>query len=151
MDNLLEILSNPAVIWFLVGLAFLSLEFVIPGLIILFFGVGCWVTSISILFYSELSFNYQILIFLISSILSLVLLRKTLKKWIDEKKKDSDGDLEEFVGKQCIANSDFVSGVGGKVTFKGALWTAHSDKEVKKGDTLIIKATKSIHLIVEPI
>jgi membrane protein implicated in regulation of membrane protease activity len=83
--------------------------------------------------------------------LSLVLFRKSLKKWIDVKKNDADEDFGGYIGKHCIADSDFLSGIGGKVSFNGTLWNAHSDKEVKKGDTLIIKAVENIHLIVEPI
>ena len=151
MDNLSEILANPAVIWFLVGLGFLILEFVVPGLIILFFGVGCWFVSLWILIAPDFSFSYQLLIFLITSILSLVLFRKSLKKWLYDKQNDADGDFDGYIGKHCVADSDFLSGIGGKVSFNGSLWNAHSDKEVKKGDTLIVKAVEGISLIVEPI
>ena len=109
MDNLSEILADPAVIWFLVGLGFLILEFVIPGLIILFFGVGCWFVSLWILIAPDFSFSYQLLIFLITSILSLVLFRKSLKKWLDVKKNDAEGDFEGYIGKHCIADSDFLN------------------------------------------
>ena len=34
----MDILSDPAVIWFLIGLGLLLLELVLPGLVILFFG-----------------------------------------------------------------------------------------------------------------
>ena len=114
-----------------------------------FFGVGCWVASIALLIIPDLSLNAQLITFLTSSVLSLVLLRKSLKKWIDKSKRVEDDNLEEYVGKQCIAESDFDEGSGGKVSFKGAIWEAHSQDKIKKGDTLVIKAVDSIRLIVE--
>ena len=70
----MDILSDPAVIWFMVGLGLLLLELAIPGLVILFFGVGAWVTAL-VCALSDINLNLQILIFLIASLLRLVLLR----------------------------------------------------------------------------
>ena len=151
MEEINSVLSNPAVIWFLIGLVLLVLEFILPGLIILFFGVGCWIASLGLLFMPDMPLNIQLAIFLISSVLSLVLLRNYLKKWLGKSEKTDDSNLEEYVGKHCIAESDFVPEIGGKVSFKGALWEASSNSEIKKGDALIIKAVDSIRLIVEPI
>ena len=75
----MDILSDPAVIWFLVGLGLLLLELILPGLMILFFGTGAWVTALACVIF-EPSLNWQILIFLVASLLGLVLLRKYLKK-----------------------------------------------------------------------
>lgn len=151
MQDLNEILGDPNVIWFLIGLVFLLAEFVVPGLIIVFFGIGCWVTSLSLIFLPELSFNYQLIIFLLSSVLSLGLLRRSLKKWLNKKNNDTDDGLEEYINKHCMVESDIVPDLGGKVSFKGALWDANSDTEIKKGETVVIKKIDGIHLIVEPL
>ena len=151
MQDLNEILGDPNVIWFLIGLVFLLAEFVVPGLIIVFFGIGCWVTSLSLIMLPELSFNYQLIIFLFSSVLSLGLLRRSLKKWLDKKNTDIDDGLEEYINKHCMVESDIIPDIGGKVSFKGTLWDANSDTEIKKGETVVIKKIDGIHLIVEPL
>ena len=151
MQDLNELLSDPKVIWFLIGLVFLLAEFVLPGLIILFFGIGCWVTSLSLLWFPDLSFNYQLTIFLISSVVSLGLLRRSLKKLLDRKNKDVDDVLEEYINKHCIVENEILPEIGGKVSFKGALWNANSDIKIKKGETVVIKKIDGIHLIVEPL
>ena len=69
---------KPELIWFIIGLVLLLLEFTAPGLILFFFGVGAWVVSI-ICFFFGIAINLQLLIFLSSSILLLLLLRKRLK------------------------------------------------------------------------
>ena len=74
----MEYLSDPAVIWFLIGLGLLLLDLALPGLVILFFGTGAWVTAL-VCALADISLNVQILIFLVASLLGLVLLRKYLK------------------------------------------------------------------------
>ena len=71
MENLL----SAAVIWFIIGFILFILEFVVPGLILFFFGLGAWVVALVSLFY-DLSLNEQLIIFVITSVLSILLLRK---------------------------------------------------------------------------
>ena len=75
----MDILSDPAVIWFLIGLGLLLLELILPGLVILFFGIGAWITAL-VCAIADINLNWQIFIFLVASLLGLVLLRKYLKK-----------------------------------------------------------------------
>jgi len=144
----MDILSNPAVIWFLIGLGLLLLELVLPGLVILFFGIGAWVTAL-ITSFTGMNLNWQILIFLVASLLGLVLLRKFLKnRFFNKTNKEIDDQLEEFIGRKAKAIDDFKDGTG-KVDFKGTHWTAISDNPVAKGDWVIIRSLDGLTLKVE--
>lgn len=144
----MDILSNPAVIWFLVGLGLLLLELVLPGLVILFFGIGAWVTAL-ITAVTNMNLNWQILIFLVASLLGLVLLRKYLRKrFFSRTNKEIDDQLEEFIGRKAKAIEDFDDGTG-RVEFKGTQWTARSDDPVTKGDWVIIRSKDSLTFNVE--
>ena len=55
---------EPEVIWFLVGILLLVMEFMLPGLIIAFFGVGACVVAIVCMF-ADISLNAQLLIFIV--------------------------------------------------------------------------------------
>lgn len=143
----MEILSDPAVIWFLVGLGLLLLELVLPGLVILFFGAGAWVTAL-VCAIVDISLNWQIAIFLLASLLGLVLLRKYLKRrFFDKKDEEVKDQLEEFIGRKAKALEDFREGAG-KVEFKGTQWSARSESEVKKGQMVTITSKDSLTLIV---
>lgn len=147
--ELLDFISKAPIIWFFIGLAFLLLEFLMPGLIVLFFGFGAWITAICTLIF-ELGLNAQLVVFIGTSILSLIFLRKYFKRiFVGKDEKTVDEVLEEFVGKTVIAESDFEKGRKGKVTFKGALWEALSETDIKKGDQLKIIGKESIVLKVE--
>lgn len=144
----MDILADPAVIWFLVGLGLLLLELVLPGLVILFFGIGAWVTAL-VCTITDVNLNWQILIFLVASLLGLVLLRKYLKKrFFNRSDKEIDDQLEEFIGRKAQAIDDFKNG-SGKVEFKGTQWTARSSELISKGDWVIIRSKDSLTFKVE--
>ncbi|HDR67545.1 MAG TPA: NfeD family protein [Bacteroidaceae bacterium] len=146
----MELLSNPAVVWFLIGLGLLILELIIPGLLVLFFGVGAWITALACALF-DINLNFQIAIFLVTSLLGLVLLRNFLKKrFFDKKDEQIEDQLEEFVGRRATVISDFINGTG-KVEFKGTQWKAESTAPLKKGDSVVIERKESITLIVNPI
>ncbi len=144
----MDILSDPAVIWFLIGLGLLLLELAIPGLVILFFGAGAWITAL-VCAITDINLNWQILIFLVASLLGLVLLRKYLKKrFFGRTDKEIEDQLEEFIGHKAKAVEDFKNGTG-KVEFKGTRWTARSKDPVAKGDWVIIRSKDSLIFNVE--
>ena len=144
----MEILSNPAVIWFLIGLGLLLLELVLPGLVILFFGVGAWVTALVCAFF-ELNINWQILIFLVASLLGLALLRKYLRnRFFNRTDKEIDDQLEEFIGRKGRALDDFKDG-SGQIEFKGTQWSARCEDPVKKDEWVEIVSKDSLTLQVK--
>jgi len=145
----MEYLSDPAVIWFLIGLGLLLLELALPGLVILFFGTGAWVTAL-VCALADISLNVQILIFLVASLLGLVLLRKYLKKrFFNRKELEVKDQLEEFIGHQARAVEEFKDG-DGKVEFKGTHWTAKSEEPVSRGMWVTIIRKESLTLFVKP-
>lgn len=145
-----DFILQSEVIWFLIGLGLILLELVVPGLVLVFFGVGAWITALACLFFG-VDLNTQLLIFLVSSVASLALLRKALKKrYMD--RKSPDGELEdEYVGQEAVAISAFGAGEVGKVMFKGTNWEATSPYAVTAGQRLRITGYKSIRLFVEPL
>jgi membrane protein implicated in regulation of membrane protease activity len=143
----MDIFLNISVIWFLVGFAFFILEFAIPGLVLFFFAIGAWVVSVLSLFI-DLTTNMQLVVFLASSILSILLLRKWLKKIIWTKKYSSEIE-DEFIGKIAIAETFIGPENEGKVVFKGTTWNAHSEDTIQKGENVVITGSQSIKLIVK--
>lgn len=145
----MEILSDPAIIWFLIGLGLLLLELALPGLVVLFFGIGAWITALCHAIF-DINLNLQILIFLVSSLVLLVLLRKFLKKrFFDRKKTNTADQLEEFIGKKAVVMTDFDNG-SGLIEFKGTRWNAECDADLKEGDSVTITKKDSLTLTVTP-
>lgn len=143
----MESFLNSAVIWFLIGFACFLLEFVLPGLILFFFAVGAWIVAILSLFI-DMDLNTQIIVFLASSILTILLFRKWVKQIMWTKKHSTELE-DEFLGKTGKAETFIGPGQIGKVDFKGTSWDAKSEDIIEKGENVTIIGNDSILLIVK--
>ncbi|MBN1930972.1 MAG: NfeD family protein [Desulfobacterales bacterium] len=138
--------KDPVLIWFLVGLVLMISEFIIPGLIIIFFGIGAWMVAV-VLLAINLKFFLQIFIFLAGSVASLLLLRKKFTVSKDKVVNVTD----DFIGKTARVQQGFSKGEFGRVFFKGTSWKAEttSDKPIEEGTYVRITGYDSIVLKVE--
>jgi inner membrane protein len=143
----MESFLNAAVIWFIIGFACFLLEFVLPGLILFFFAVGAWIVAILSLFI-DMNINTQIIIFLASSILTILLFRKWVKQIMWTKKQSTELE-DEFLGKTGKAETFIGPGQNGKIDFKGTSWDAKSEDIIEKGENVTIIGNDSILLIVK--
>ena len=145
-----NIFSRPELFWFLIGLVLFLLELVIPGFFIFFFGLGAWITALVCLI-GEPRTNLQIIIFAVTSILSLIALRRIIQeKFFYSKGNLSDEVEDEFTGKEALATTDIGPDKKGKIEFKGTTWKAESKSEIKEGQTAIIIEKENFTLIVKP-
>jgi membrane-bound serine protease (ClpP class) len=141
---------NPTLLWFLLGLALIFLEFVVPGVILVFFGIGAWAAAVTTYLGLTASFQFQLLVFAVTSILLLVVLRK----WIKGKfyghvgdVQDQTKNLDEFSGQRVMVLEDVIPNkMEGAVEYKGARWRAASDEHIKNGEMAIIKTSVSVLL-----
>ena len=145
---------KPELIWFLLGLALLITEFAMPGLIVFFFGVGACIVAIVCLLSSYVagSINTQLIIFIGSSVASLLLLRRWLKGIFlghTVSKQDLKQNLEEFVGQRAVVVDKIVPKAGGKVEFHGTNWEARAEQEIAAGAVVEIIGKDNITLKVK--
>lgn len=140
---------NNAVIWFGLGLALFLLEFLVPGFILFFFGVGAWIVAI-ITFFFDISINTQLIIFVASSVLSVLLFRNWVKRKFGLGLSATEMLEDEFIGKTAIAETPIYPGKKGRVEFKGTEWDACSEEPIAPGENVIITRIESILLHVKP-
>jgi inner membrane protein len=143
----MEAFENISVIWFVIGLAFFLLEFVLPGFILFFFGIGAWIVGATTLF-TDIPLSAQLAIFLISSIVTVAVFRNWVKRKLGMNRATADVLEDEFLGKSALCISAIAPGANGKVEFKGASWEATSTDHINAGETIIITGNQSILLIV---
>ena len=140
-------LLNAPVVWFIIGFVFFVLEFIVPGLILFFFAVGAWVVAI-LTFLMDVSINAQLIVFVASSVLTILLFRRSLKNLLWTRKNSSEIE-DELIGKTARAQSVIRPGQNGKVEFKGTIWDAASQDIIEAGENVVIIGNESILLIVK--
>ena len=144
---------NPILIWFLAGLALVLFEFTVPGVILVFFGLGAWITSLTTWVGLTDGWTSQLLTFSVSSVLLLVLLRQWFRaKFFGHLTGGQDPleNLDEFKGQVVIVTADIDPARGGKVEYKGADWSAQCDTALPAGARAVIQSVDGITLVVSP-
>lgn len=144
----------PEVLWTILGIIFIFSEFFIPGLVIAFFGVGALITALTTWLGITASLELQIVVFIVSSILLLLFLRRYMKNTFTGKSNTETENLNFNleIGKIVPVIEYIQPGeVGGRVRYQGTNWLARSSEPVAPGESVKIVGCENITLIVEKI
>ena len=145
---------SPELVWFIIGFILILIEFAVPGLITIFFGIGAWsVALISLIF--NIPLTLQLVIFIIGSILPLIFLRKRFQSLLAGRSIAASEvnvtELEEFLGKKAIAVEEITPNKKGRVEFRGSTWTAEAYETIPVGTAVEIVDKNNITLVVKSI
>lgn len=141
---------TPELIWFSSGVVLIFLEFAVPGVILVFFGIGAVLTSLLVWVGILPGAVEQLVFFTVSSLALLFGLRKYASRFFMGESTEERGD--EYTGKMVRVTRDIIPGsVDGKVFFEGTEWKAESSVKVYEGSTARITGKNNITLIVEPV
>ncbi len=146
-------LLKPQFIWIVIGFFLIISEFAISGLVISFFGFGALVVGLLCAFL-DLSVNMQLLIFLLTSVFSLLVLRKRFKNIFMGKLETNSGsnnELEEFLGQRAVVTMEIKPNALGKVEFHGTNWEAEAEQMIPEDTVVEIIGKKNITFIVKQI
>lgn len=141
----------PETIWFVVGLGLVLLEFLVPGVIIVFFGIGACTVALTTHLGWTRGLDSQLILF---SAVSVVLLF-SLRKWIRGKftgyvadRQDPSRNYDDFVGRDVTAVEDLHPGKTGAVEFRGTRWRAIAGTSIRKGEEARIEKVDGITLVI---
>ena len=120
------------IIWFLIGVCFLVVEFIMPIFIMFFFALGAIVVSVCTSFY-DLSFNSQIILFALFSIISMLILRSYVQKiFKGNEKKDNDSSTDSNI-KTAVVSKAIEPNILGEIKYKGTFYKAQSANSIAEG------------------
>ena len=135
---------SPALIWFLVGVAFLIAELMMPSFILIFFTVGCWIAAIFV-WLIDIELTKQILVFLVSSLVLLFALRKySLKIFRGKTQNEIDDHYSDSkIGKTAIVTKKITPNKLGEIKVMGSFWRATANEEIEEGRSVLIEKCDS--------
>jgi len=135
---------SPSLVWFLIGVVFLVLELSSPLFILIFFTAGAWIVAIVTVFI-DIELTRQIIIFIISSLVSLFALRKYSLKTFKGKTRDNIDDdyAGSKIGKTAVVTKSISPHVPGEIKVLGSYWRAIAETEIKEGQSVLIISQES--------
>lgn len=141
--------------WFLIGLGIMLVELALPGFVIIFFGIGAWITAFLVWVGVLDSLNAQLLAFVGASIASLLALRGWLQRTVQGRVSDeelSETGLDDFIGhKAKVSVAISPDSTEGRVDFRGTGWAASARVAIPAEVTVRIVSKDNLTLQVEPI
>ena len=133
------ILNTEGLIWLIMGFICFVLEMALPGFIVIFFGIGAWITALACWFL-PISVNQQLAIFLIVSLITLLTLRRFIqRRFSGDDSAETDG-VSVVVGESVIVLEDIEPPKEGKIRYSGTQWRAIADEPVAKDSPAVIVA-----------
>jgi membrane protein implicated in regulation of membrane protease activity len=144
---------TPSVIWFFLGIVIFLFELAAPGFILFFFGLGAFLVAVLLLFF-DLPLVWQLLIFLSSSIVFIITLRRKFTLLFEgfiHKKADPSKNIDDYTGKRVRVIEGINPPNRGKVELYGSSWIAEAAEAIPAGSTVEIVAKENIVLTVKPI
>lgn len=141
-------LTTAGLIWLIMGVMCFVLELMLPGFIMFFFGLGAWITAFACWF-TPITLNGQLALFLVSSLASLFLLRRFIQKIFQGDETDESDGVSANVGDIAEVTDDIVPPGEGKISYSGTQWRAYAEEVIEKGSTVTILSQDGVRMKVE--
>ena len=140
---------SPALIWAVVGLALLIAELMAASFILCFIGLGALIVSLAAWLGLTPSFSSQLIVFTVSSLLLMALLRKTARK-LFAGQADAQPD---YAGQKVPVVGAIPAGGEGTIQYRGSVWIAFSDtaEAIPEGAVVQIESIEGIRVKVKPV
>lgn len=141
------------VLWLVAGSLLVLLEFLIPGLVVIFLGMGALLTA-GVLYMGWITDSYWLVVFFaLSSILMLATLRRLVVRFYPSDSERVEADEEKLViGQKATALTTITDfDFSGRIRYSGTTWTARSmHEEIPEGAAVEIVGRENIHFLVKP-
>lgn len=147
----MEFLSDTK-FWLITGGVLILLEFLLPGLVVVFLGMAALTTALAIANGWATSIYSVSLTFVISSLFYLVFLRHLVTRFLPAETKKVETDEDKLLlGKEVtVLTTVNTANSEGRVKYSGTTWPARSEDTILyPGDKGIITGRENIALLIK--
>jgi membrane protein implicated in regulation of membrane protease activity len=140
---------SPVWIWAIIGVILIIAELTTLTFILSFLGIGAIVTAITTAIGLTPNINSQLIVFALTSIITMLLFRKMAKRLFY----GTSDMIPDYIGQKVKVIRDIPAGGEGSIEYRGSPWTAYSDSldAITHGSTVEIAAIDGVRIKVKPI
>lgn len=136
-------------IWLVCGLLLMLAELLLPAFVVFFFGFGALVVAGAVWIFPGMPLVGQSLLWLMTSVLSLLLFRRRVLASGSEKG-GADGINEDLIGCMAEVCEAIAPPSPGRVLLRGVTWMAEASVPLAPGARVRVVDRRNITLIVAP-
>jgi len=141
-------------LWLSSGIFLIAVEFLVPGLVMVFVGLGALTVALGMHFGHVDGVLEQFITFFVGSIIYLLTLRFLVLRFVPSaSRKENIDEDEEVMGSIVEIVADINPGEFGRVEHSGSTWQARAegDQTILKGEQVKIIGRDNITWIVQKI
>ena len=136
-------------IWMYAGAMLMFLELVCHGFVIFFFGLGAATTGLARLALGgSLTLTWQIVLFIASSLVYLLVLRRVFKRTFMGEKATENAPTGELIGRIGKVTERIAPPNTGRVLIGDAEWTAEAGEAIEVGASVKVIAQHNLTVVV---
>jgi inner membrane protein len=142
-------------LWFIAGAVLMLLEFIVPGGIVIFLGIGA--ILVSFLLYTGVIDGWlqAFTVWFIGSLALVFGLRGLVQKVIPAQRErgKTDEDLDAY-NQQAVVSERIPAQGEGRINFRGSTWSARGhqpDRDIEAGTRVRIVLRENLVWLVEPL
>jgi hypothetical protein len=139
-------------LWAALGLVLVAVEIATPGgFFFIFFGLAGLVVALLAFAGLADALSFQILLFSVFSVVSLLLFRNPLLRWM-ARHTPKTVDVDTFVGDLAVAASAIPPGGAGQAQLRGSAWNARnaSQAAIAAGARCRVTRVEGLVIWIEP-
>jgi len=135
-------------IWAITGIVLIAVEMVFPTFVALFLGIGALSAALTTWSGITPHFPGQLIVFSVTSLLTMLLFRNTAKKMFGKK---TGTEYSEYIGEKAAVTAAIPAGGEGRISYRGTEWIAFSDSDavIPEGSSVEIISVDGIRLKVK--
>ena len=132
-------MSSSPWLWFIGGLLLIGGEIVLPGVYLLWLGLGALVVGVLVAVFPDLGLTWQLVSFAFAMLGTVSLGFVIQRRGAPPAAGELNQELHALVGQRFVAASDFQVGVG-RVRVGDTTYTAVSAEAIQAGDAVAVMA-----------
>lgn len=138
---------NLSIIWVIVLILFILTEMFTFNLVSIWFVVGS-IVALGLSFFTD-NFIFQVLVFSVVSLLTLILFKPFFNKYMV--KKIEKTNLDSVIGKIAIVTKSPTRTSNGQAKIQGKFWTIISDDEIELNEEVEVLSIEGVKLKVRKV
>lgn len=137
------------IVWFIIAIILLIVEFSAPGILAIFFSIGAFIAGIASFFID--SYIAQLAIFVITSLIVMVFGKKSLEKLLDINKEIRPSTIDAFKGRMGMVTKKVTPLEKGLVKINGEEWTAKATENLifDEGERVEIVSIEGVTVLIK--
>lgn len=128
--------------WLIAGAVLMGLELIASGILLIWIGIGAVATGLAVALFPAMPLAAQILVLIVAMICAVLTGVRLQSRRKNDAAATLNVGLEQFVGREVIAATDFQQGQG-RIKLEDTTYNARSTKPVRQGDRVVVRGIQN--------